>query len=233
MASETPAVETSNVETPKPLRETLKESLAEFDANTVGLATPEPGSKIVRCGSQYSFQAPGISQSLYRWLAGESQDTTKQYVEELVLGLVALMDQSETMLEHLAIERRNYQQAQFGRRRPRFVRADGLHDLVTSAPRRTPAPISAERIKEVAEVLKHVDELNRRIAATIAHVQDVYDSTDGAIQKAGDASADGAESVSETEEDGDIQQIDVYEQWQKRLSEAHAALCTASTSFRS
>ena len=243
MASETLTVESSapaatppvpeSVEEPKLPHEILSEKLTEYDGHTIGLATPGPGSKIVRCGSHYSFQAPGISQSVYRWLVGESQETTKQYIEELVTRLVALMDEGETMLEHLSIERRKFQQAQFGRRRQRFVRHEGLHDLVTTPPQRVPAPISAERIKAVTEVLTHVDDLNKRIAAVIAHVQDVYVSTGGAIQKAGDVTDDGGESVSETEEEeGDVSQIDVYEQWQLRLSEAHAALCAASTSFR-
>ena len=227
MASEPPAVESSapaatppvpdTVEKIKLPHEILSKKLTEYDGNTMGLATPEPGSKIVRCGSHYSFQAPGISQSVYRWLVGESQETTKQYIEELVKGLVALMDESETMLEHLSIERRNYQQAQFGRRRPRFVRHEGLHDLVTTAPRHPPAPISAERIKAVAAVLSHVDKLYKRIAAVIAHVQNIYGSTGEAIQKADDVAADGDESVSETEEEGDVSRIDVYEQWQTRL----------------
>lgn len=232
--SSTPSVVDDAAPEAKPAHVALNERLTEYDAHTIGLTTCEQGSKIAKCGSHYSYQAPGFSQSLYRWFVGESQETTKQYIEELVTGLVALMDEGETMLEKLAVERHNYQQTLFGRRRPRFVsKNEGLRGIISTPPTAPPAPISAERIQEVAGVLKHVDELNRRIAQVIAHVQTTYADVSVKTPPAEAVEGDDDVSVSESEEDGDIVQTDVYDKWQARLAAAHSALCTASTSFRS
>jgi hypothetical protein len=240
MASVVPEV---HITEDKPIAITLAAKLAEYDDQTLGLTNPEPGAKIVRHGSCYAFQAPGYSQSIYRWLTGESQETTKLYIEELATRLVGLIDEGETMLDKLAVKRRTEQVDRLtntGRSARASTRnaVRGLHEIVGGG------RITAARIAEIAEVLREVDTLVTRTKSAILHVQKLYGPTAPvpvpvpapvpapAESDAPAAPAETAETA-EPESDGEpAPAVDVFDTWIGRVTAAHAALCTASASFR-
>lgn len=210
----------------QPLHVVLAKKLELYDRHTEGLSAPEEGAKVVKSGEYYSFQGPGYTQSIYRWLVGESQETTKQYIEELSQELVNLIDEAETMLEKIAAERREQQMAQFGRYRTRSTYAAtvaGLRELI-------PSPLPSGMIKEIAAVLGHIDRMRERLIGVIGHVEKLYHVDAGA--SASDAD-EVASSESYDEDEPPTDKGAVYSTWRTRVNAAHTALCTASTSFRS
>jgi hypothetical protein len=201
--------------------------LTEFDVATEGLQAPVPGSKIAKRGDQYYFLAPGYTQGLFRWLTGESQDTTKQYIEELAVSFVALMDEAETMLGKLGKERQNRQPVQFGRAMHYTQAPDGLRGLVAPTP---------ESVEDVAAVLAHIDTLSARVIATVSYVDKLYATPAivGTDESSADrpSSAGSAASGESYDADEPASEDAVFSTWKLRLVAAHTALCAASALFR-
>lgn len=220
----------------QPLSAALVLKLTEFDVATEGLQAPVPGSKIAKRGDQYYFLAPGYTQGLFRWLTGESQDTTKQYIEELAVSLVALTDEAETMLGKLGKERQQKRSVQFGRTRHYTQVSDGLRGLVAPTP---------ESVEDVATVLAHIDTLSARVIAAVSYVDKLYatpavvitdESSADRPASAGSAgsakSAGSAVSGESYDADEPASSDAVFSTWKLRLIASHTALCAASASFR-
>ena len=205
----TPIVTTPDCNSTHPLAATLIAKLTEFDVATIGLAKPEPGSKIVKTGDLYSLQAPGYTQSLYRWWSRESQDTTKQYIQEMSEMIVSLIDEADTMLGRFSRRERQHRAMRTVHRGISSTDG-GLHDIV-------PHDTLASDVAEVAEVLISIDTLVSRMLCVSAHVRELYVPV----------------SDSETVPDTETESIPcVYDLWNERVSAAHAALCVASSLFR-
>jgi hypothetical protein len=207
----------------QPLAATLDAKLAEFDVATAGLAGPEPGSKIVKTGDLYSFQAPGYTQSIYRWWVGESQETTKEYIAELSERMVSLMDEAETMLGRFGRRQRQHQAVRIVHRGLPSAEC-GLREILLYESR-------AADVAEVAEALSRVDALVARLQAATAHVRELYAPAASRSEPAPESATVSVEAGT-----GDVipprPEPSVFDTWDARVSAAHAALCVASASFR-
>ena len=223
----------------------LAARIQEFDDSTAALINPAPGSKVIKSYNAYYYQAPGYTQGLWRWGVGESRETTKEYLDEMVNRLVQLMGEAETFL------RKNT-----NTKWRRTLRPIEGRDRVYSG-----TPVTAELIRQMADVLAHIDRLTKRLRLVVQHLKETYpeevvadgteepgeaeemaetdatnttEGTKGAVIEAecDDTSESGSETASESTTSSSSDVVSVFEAWNQTLSEAHAALCGASSVFR-
>lgn len=210
----------------------LAARIQEFDDSTAALTEPQPGSKVIKSYDAYYYQPPSYTQGLWRWMVGESRETTKEYLGELVERLVKLMDDAESFL------RKNT-----NTKWKRTLRPIEGRDRIYSG-----TPVTAELIGQIADVLAHIDRLTKRLRLVVQHLKETYpeemmeeegeekpeaeeptQGTEGAVIEADSASESGSEAGSAT---SSSDAVSVFEAWNQTLSEAHAALCEASSTFR-
>jgi len=208
----------------------LAARIQEFDDSTAALIEPQPGSKVIRSYDAYYYQAPSYTQGLWRWMVGESRETTKEYLNEMVEQLVKLMEDAENFL------RKNT-----NTKWTRTLRPIQGCDRVYSG-----TPVTAELIGQIADMLAHIDRLTKRLRLVVQHLKETYpeeimdveeraaeEGAEGAVIEAdeGDNSSEsGSEASANTTSSSDA--VSVFEAWNQTLSEAHAALCEASSTFR-
>ena len=215
----------------------LAARIQEFDDSTAALTEPQPGSKVIKSYDAYYYQPPSYTQGLWRWMVGESRETTKEYLGELVERLVKLMDDAESFL------RKNTNTKWKRTLRP----IEGRDRIYIGT------PVTAELIGQIADVLAHIDRLTKRLRLVVQHLKETYpeemmeedaeekpeaetageptQGTEGAVIEADIASESesGSEAGSAT---SSSDAVSVFEAWNQTLSEAHAALCEASSTFR-
>lgn len=210
----------------------LAARIQEFDDSTAALTEPQPGSKVIKSYDAYYYQPPSYTQGLWRWMVGESRETTKEYLGEMVERLVKLMDDAESFL------RKNT-----NTKWRRTLRPIEGRDRVYSG-----TPLTAELIGQIADVLAHIDRMTKRLRLVVQHLKETYpeemmeeegeekpeaeeptQGTEGAVIEADSASESGSEAGSAT---SSSDAVSVFEAWNQTLSEAHAALCEASSTFR-
>lgn len=213
----------------------LAARIQEFDDSTTALADPVPGSKMIKgYNSYYYYQAPSYTQGLWRWFVGESRETTKDYLNEMVEQLVKLMEDAEYFL----------------RKNTKIKWNRTLRPILGRHRNYSGTPMTAELIGQIADILAHLDRLTKRLRLVVQYLKETYpekvmgegkgnvekktNNTEGDVIEANDgngSSENGSETVSErTTSSSDA--VSVFEIWNQRLSEAHATLCEASSSFR-
>jgi hypothetical protein len=216
----------------------LAARIQEFDDSTAALTEPQPGSKVIKSYDAYYYQPPSYTQGLWRWMVGESRETTKEYLGELVKRLVKLMDDAESFL------RKNTNTKWKRTLRP----IEGRDRIYIGT------PMTAELIGQIADVLAHIDRMTKRLRLVVQHLKETYpeevmeegegaaegpteekpetektEGTEGAVIDADSASESGSEAEGAT---SSSDAVSVFEAWNQMLSEAHAALCEASSTFR-
>lgn len=225
----------------------LAARIQEFDDSTAALTEPAPGSKVIKSYNTYYYQAPGYTQGLWRWVAGESRETTKEYLDEMVNWLVQLMEEAEGFL------RKNT-----NTKWRRTLRPIEGRDRVYSG-----TPVTAELIGQMADVLAHIDRVTKRLQLVVQHLKETYpeevvadgteteeprkvekmagttetEETEGikdtVIETEGDnTSENGSEESASESATSSSDAVSVFEAWNQTLSEAHVALCEASSNFR-
>jgi hypothetical protein len=233
-----------------PFAGALTAKLDEYDAMTEFLVNPEAGSKIVKSGDRFYFQAPGLTQGLYRWLTGESRDTTREYLEELAQNLAEILNGMQRTIESLTLVWKSNHGAKFGRVPGRPVQQvldtvsaaeaeelPGLLSLLDIRPTR-------ERIEEISGLLKKADVLTARVLTATEHVQQLYDDSndcagpDNVPSAAPSCSSPSSSSTSEVvaseNVDGspDEKQLS-YAAMIQSVRSAHAALCQTCSLLQS
>ncbi len=224
-----------------PFAGALTAKLEEFDQLTEFLVNPEVGSKIVKSGERFYFQAPGLTQGIYRWITGESRDTTREYLEELTTKLIAILGEMRTTIENLVCIWKANKPFKFGRTRAapgeQIINAvanrddterQGLLSLIDIRP-------TNERIAEISNLLKQADELAARVLTATEHVKKLYQSE---IQEeevklelaerstSAEGGGESADLASSSPSDSclDPQQVS-YAAMIESVRSAHAALC--------
>ena len=222
----------------------LAARIQEFDDTTAALTDPAPGSKVIKRYDAYYYQAPSYTQGLWRWMTGESRETTKEYLDEMVDRLVKLMEEAENFLrKHTKTKWR------------RTLRPIQGRDRVYNG-----TPVTAELIGQMADVLAHIDRLTKRLRLVVEHLKDTYpeevmadgteessevektaetaetevpEGTKGAVIVTGGDNTSGSGTEMEIESTtSSSDAVSVFEAWNHTLSEAHTALCEASSVFR-
>jgi len=218
----------------------LAARIQEFDDSTAALSDPAPGSKVIKSYDAYYYQAPSYTQGLWRWMVGESRETTKEYLNEMVDRLVKLMEEAESFLHKNTNTKWS-----------RTLRPIQGRDRVYNG-----TPVTPELIGQIADVLAHIDRLTKRLRLVVQHLKDTYPEEVVAdeIEKASSTEATSIEDTKDTEgamieSEGVVSSesetesasestttssdaVSVFEAWNQTLSEAHAALCETSSAFR-
>lgn len=205
----------------------LAARVQEFDDSTAALIEPQPGSKVIKSYDAYYYQGPSYTQGLWRWMVGESRETTKMYLNEMVDRLVVLMAEAETFLT----KNTNTKWSRTLRK------IDGRKRIFSGT------PVTPELIGQIADVLGQIDRLTKRLRLVLNHLKETYPEEVLVAGEAGksdaepeaddkDAEADAESTTSSTTSTSSADSVSVFETWNQTLSEAHAALCAASSSFR-
>jgi len=205
----------------------LAARVQEFDDSTAALTEPQPGSKVIKSYDAYYYQGPSYTQGLWRWIVGESRETTKMYLNEMVDRLVALMTEAETFLT----KNTNTKWSRTLRK------IDGRKRVFSGT------PVTPELIGQIADVLGQIDRLTKRLRLVLNHLKETYPEEVLVAGEAGEPDAEPEADDQDTEVDAEstsssttstssADSVSVFETWNQTLSEAHAALCAASSSFR-
>ncbi len=231
-----------------PFAGALTAKLEEFDELTEFLVNPEVGSKIVKSGDRFYFQAPGLTQGLYRWITGESRDTTHDYLEELTTKLVSILSEMRTTIENLACIWKSDKTTKFGR-----IRAGPVEQIINSVAQadenERPGLLSLldirptkERIAEISNLLKQADVLAARVLTATEHVKNLYHNEmqeeevklELAERSTSAEGGESADSASSTPSDScpDSQPVS-YAAMIESVRSAHAALCQTCSLLQS
>jgi hypothetical protein len=231
-----------------PFAGALTAKLEEFDELTEFLVNPEVGSKIVKSGDRFYFQAPGLTQGLYRWITGESRDTTREYLEELTTKLVAILSEMRTTIENLAVIWKADKPSNFGRTRSGPAQQI-LNSVAHTDENKRPGLLSLldirptkERIDEISNLLKQADILSARVLTATEHVKHLYHSEMQEVEEGleseetSTSAADGecvpADSASNVHPDSAPPPLS-YEAMIESVRSAHAALCQTCSLLQS
>ena len=231
-----------------PFAGALTAKLEEFDTLTEFLVNPEVGSKIVKSGERFYFQAPGLTQGLYRWITGESRDTTREYLEELTTKLVGILSEMRNTIENLALIWKADKPSKYGR--TRVAPAQQIINSVANADENErPGLLSLldirptkERIAEISNLLKQADILSARVLTATEHVKKLYHSEmqeeeqklELAEQSTSAAAGESADLVLSEPSDSspDAPQVS-YAAMIESVRSAHAALCQTCSLLQS
>lgn len=229
----------------KPFAAGLTAKYEEFNHITSFLESPEPGAKITKYGDRFYFQAPSLTQGLYRWAVGESRDTTKEYLVELADKLIVLLFETKETINTLTDMWKKKNKKKFGRLHlvsgdEPIVQYDnpveeqnsslGLRYLIDVKP--TPA-----RIQEIAGLLKQSDTLKTRMVTAIKHAKSLYGDIVRPKEESGDADANDANDIDNTNVQRSNEAVkpavsanpalSSYDELISRVSGAHSSLCDA------
>ena len=233
-----------------PFAGAITAKLEEFNELTKFLVNPEAGSKIVKSGARFYFQAPGVTQGLYRWITGESRDTTREYLEELTTKLVGILSEMRTTIENLACIWKADKTSNFGR-----IRAGPAQQILNCVEHtdenKRPGLLSLldirptkERIAEISDLLKQADVLAARVLTVTEYVKNLYHSemqeeedeeelAEPSTSVGGVESADSASNVpSDSCPDSASPQLS-YTAMIESVRSAHAALCQTCSLLQS